>query len=84
MFTALTIALVLFFGLDQLQMYQSRSLPGGTSVSQMVLRKYNVMALGLAIMSSAFACNWLRRLFGNPITRYLSTISYQLYMWHNT
>lgn len=81
-FTALTIALVLFFGLDQLQMYQSRSLPGGTSVSQMVLRKYNVMALGLAIMSSAFACNWLRKLFGNPITRYLSTISYQLYMWH--
>ena len=82
MFTALTIAFMMFFWLDQMLMNNSRSLPGGTAVAQMHLRKYNIMALGLAIMSSAFACTWLRRIFGNPITRFISTISYQLYMWH--
>ncbi len=81
-FTALALAFLLFFGLDQLQMYQSRSLAGGTAVSQMVLRKYNIMALGLGLMAAAFACRWLRRVLGNPFTRYISTISYQLYMWH--
>ena len=82
LFTALTIAFVLFFWLDQMLFNASRSASGGTSIGQMNLRKYNIIALGLAIMSSAFSCNWLRRIFGNPFTRYISSISYQLYMWH--
>lgn len=81
-FTALTIGCVMFFWLDQMLMNASRSAPGGTAVAQMHLRKYNIIALGLAVMSSVFAGSWLRRIFGNPFTRFISTISYQLYMWH--
>lgn len=81
-FTALTIALVAFFLMDQVQVYNSRSLPGGTALAQMHMRKFNIMAVGLAIACSAFSCGWLRKLFGNPFTRFISTISYQLYMWH--
>lgn len=82
LFTTLTIGFVLFFWLDQMLFNASRLASGGTSIAQMNLRKYNIIALGLAIMSSAFSCNWLRRIFGNPFTRYISSISYQLYMWH--
>ena len=81
-FTMLTIGFVMFFWLDQMLMNASRSAPGGTAVAQMNLRKYNIIALGLAVMSSAFSNGWLRLIFGNPFTRFISTISYQLYMWH--
>lgn len=81
-FTMLTIGFVMFFWLDQMLMNASRLAPGGTAVAQMNLRKYNIIALGLAVMSSAFSNGWLRLIFGNPFTRFISTISYQLYMWH--
>ena len=81
-FTAVTVGCVLFFLLDQMLMNGARSAAGGTAVAQMHLRKYNIIALGLAVMASAFSCRGLRRAFGNPFTRYISTISYQFYMWH--
>ena len=34
------------------------------------------------ILSASFASSWFRFLFSNPLMRFLSTISYNLYIWH--
>lgn len=82
-FTTIAVAMIVFFWLDQTLVYKARY-EGGTqmSIAQMHMRKFDLASVGIAVMASAFSNGWLRRILGNPITRYLSTISYQLYMWH--
>ena len=45
-------------------------------------RKFVVIAFGGAVACSVLSCRWLRRTLGNPLTRFVSAISYQVYMWH--
>ncbi len=40
------------------------------------------VAAGAALFASCFAVRVFRTLIANPITRFLSTISYNLYLWH--
>ena len=83
-FTALTLGFLLFFSLNQMIVYQARysDAANAMSVAQTNMRKFDTVAIGLALCCSGFSHNWLRRTLGNPFSRYMATISYQFYMWH--
>ena len=36
------------------------------------------------ILGMVFSFNWFRAIFSNPVMRYLSAISFNLYIWHQT
>jgi peptidoglycan/LPS O-acetylase OafA/YrhL len=38
----------------------------------------------MLIIGAAFSFKWFRWLFGNPVMRFLSAISFNLYIWHQT
>lgn len=57
-------------------------IPENLSRMRMDVRKYLVAGFGGAIACSALASKWLRRALGNGLSRFISTISYQVYLWH--
>ena len=56
--------------------------PNNLSRLQMHTRKFVIIAFAGAVGCSVFAHKWLHMLLGNPVTRFVSVISYQVYMWH--
>jgi len=59
-----------------------RDIPDNLSRLQMHTRKFVIVAFTGAIGCSVLSSRWIHLLLGNPLTRFLSTISYQVYMWH--
>lgn len=57
-------------------------IPENSSRMRMDVRKFLVAGFGGAIACSALASKWLRRALGNGVSRFISTISYQVYLWH--
>ncbi len=45
-------------------------------------RTFVALAAGGALFAACFAVRAVRALVANPVTRFLSTISYNLYLWH--
>lgn len=84
MFTIATIMFILVFILVTMYIYELRyrDLPDNLSRLQMHTRKFVIVAFSGATCCSVMSCRWMHLLFGNPITRFVSTISYQVYMWH--
>lgn len=84
---ALTLAAIAFFMLYILStMYiyplRYRDALNNLSILQLHVRKFVILGFAGAIACSVMSCRWMHRLLGNPITRFASTISYQLYLWH--
>lgn len=83
-FTAATLMFILLYLLVTMYIgaLRYRDVADNLSRLQMHTRKFVVAAFAGAVACSVFSHPWLRRLLGNPVTRFVSTISYQVYMWH--
>ena len=58
------------------------NVPENLSRLQMNTRKFAAVAFAGTACCSALGSRWLHRLLGNPVTRFFSSISYQVYLWH--
>ncbi len=74
--------LVYMLAMKYFAMHRYDNLPDNLSRLQMYMRKYIIVAFAGCVLASVFASGWVHRLLGNPVTRFASTISYQLYLWH--
>lgn len=83
-FTVATIMFVMVFILVTMYIYplRYRDIADNLSRLQMHTRKFVIVAFCGATCCSVMSCRWMHLLLGNPITRFVSTISYQVYMWH--
>ena len=83
-FTLATLMFIMVYVLVTMYIYPLRysDAPDNLSRLQMHTRKFVVIAFSGAIACSVLSLRWLRRLLGNPVTRFVSAISYQVYMWH--
>ena len=54
----------------------------GLTVLQMHTRKFVIVAFAGATGCASLAMPWVQKLLGNPLTRFLCAISYQVYLWH--
>jgi len=83
-FTVATIMFIMVFVLVTMYIYplRYRDIADNLSRLQMHTRKFVVVAFSGAMCCSVLSCRWMHLLFGNPVTRFVSTISYQVYMWH--
>ena len=59
-----------------------RDMPENLSRLRMTVRKYLVAGFAGAIVCSVPAARWVHGMLGNRVARFLSGISYQLYLWH--
>ena len=59
-----------------------RDMADNLSRLQMHTRKFVTIGFAGAMCCSVLSSKWMHLLFGNPLTRFVSTISYQVYMWH--
>ena len=84
MFTVATIGFIMMYVFVTMYIGSLRynNIPENLSRLQMHTRKFVIVAFLGAVACSTMSCRWLRALFGNPFTRFVSTISYQTYMWH--
>ena len=73
---------VYFFGIRYYYQHRYDNLPDNTSRLQMFTRKYFIIAFTGGIGCSVFASKWVHWLLGNPVMRFVSGVSYQLYLWH--
>lgn len=83
-FTVATIMFVMVFILVTMYIYplRYRDIADNLSRLQMHTRRFVIVAFCGATCCSVMSCRWMHLLLGNPITRFVSTISYQVYMWH--
>ena len=83
-FTIAAIMFIMVYALVTMYIYplRSRDIADNLSRLQMHTRKFVIVAFSGAICCSAMSCRWMHRLLGNPVTRFVSTISYQVYLWH--
>lgn len=83
-FTAATLMFAMLYFLVTMYIgeLRYRDVADNLSRLQMHTRKFVVAAFAGAVTCSVFSHPWLHRLLGNPVTRFVSTISYQVYMWH--
>jgi peptidoglycan/LPS O-acetylase OafA/YrhL len=81
-----TIAFVAgFYGLLQMLRFQARS--GNTptiQMNQMIFRPLYAVLFTVLILSAPFAVFPLRKLLGNPVTRFLGGVSMNYYLIHQT
>ena len=73
---------VYFFGLRYVYQHRYDNIADNLSRLQMYTRKYFVIAFAGSVCCSVFASKWVHWLLGNPVMRFASTVSYQLYLWH--
>lgn len=83
-FTLATILFALLYFLVTMYIGALRyqDMPENLSRLQMHTRKFVIAAFAGAIACSTLSLPWMHRLLGNPVTRFVSTISYQVYLWH--
>ena len=74
--------MVYIFVTKYIYMHRYDNLADNLSRLQMYTRKYLIISFAGMILCSVFSSGWVRKLFGNPITRFVAGISYQLYLWH--
>ena len=81
-FTALTaLALVGMWRIAQAQFVDS--FPYDARKLGQLARRFELSGLGaLLLISCERSFLYIRKLFGNPVTRFLSLISYNVYIWH--
>lgn len=81
-FTALTaLALVGMWRIAQAQFVDS--FPYDARKLGQLTRRFELSALGaLLLISCERSFLYIRKLFGNPVTRFLSLLSYNAYIWH--
>ncbi len=79
---AMMFAATYFLAVMYIGALRYEDVPENLSRLQMHTRKFVAVAFCGAIAASVFSCAWMHRLLGNPVTRFVSTISYQVYMWH--
>lgn len=76
-------ALAAFAALAQLARGQAAEPLGeGIRLGQMARRYPQSVLTALCMLGFSLGLGGFRLLFGNPLTRFLSGISYQFYMWH--
>jgi peptidoglycan/LPS O-acetylase OafA/YrhL len=81
-FTALT-ALALFGMWRIMQAQYADSFPLDARKLGQLGRRFELSAYGaILLVSCERSFLYIRRLFGNPVTRFLSLISYNVYIWH--
>lgn len=84
---AFALGTLLFLGLWVLAAkYMGRlrysDIPENLSRMHMDMRKFLAAGFSGAVACSALASGWLRKALGNPLSRFVSAISYQVYLWH--
>ncbi len=79
---AVMFFMVYIFVTKYIYMHRYDNIADNLSRLQMYTRKFLIISFTGMIFSSVFAGRWLHVLLGNPLTRFVSTISYQLYLWH--
>lgn len=79
---AILFALLYFLVTMYIGALRYQDMPENLSRLQMHTRKFVVAAFAGAIACSTLSLPWMHRLLGNPVTRFVSTISYQVYLWH--
>lgn len=79
---AVMFFMVYIFVVKYIYVHRYDNVADNLSRLQMYTRKFLIIGFAGMIFSSVFAGRWLHRLLGNPVTRFVSTISYQLYLWH--
>lgn len=81
-----TASLGFLLGILLVMMYiaalRYNDMPDNLSRIQMNTRKFLVVGFAGGIATSVFACRWYHALWGNPLMRFFSMISYQVYLWH--
>lgn len=83
-FTVGTIGFFMLYILSTMYIYPQRydDTLNNLSILQLHVRKFVILGFCGSIACSTLSRPWMHHLLGNPVTRYLSTISYQLYLWH--
>lgn len=83
-FTIAAIGFCMLYVLVTMYIYslRSRDIADNLSRLQMHTRKFVLIAFSGAVCCSTMSCRWMHLLLGNPITRFVSGISYQVYLWH--
>ena len=83
-FTIGAIMFIMMYVLVTMYIYplRTRDIADNLSRLQMHTRKFVLIAFSGAIGCSAMSCRWMHLLLGNPVTQFVSTISYQVYLWH--
>lgn len=83
-FTLAAVGFIMLYVLVTMYIYplRYREVADNLSRLQMHTRKFVMIAFSGAVCCSAMSCRWMHVLLGNPITRFVSTISYQVYLWH--
>jgi len=79
---ALMFALLYFLATMYIGALRYENAPNNLSRLQMHTRKFVMAGFAGAVACSVFSSRWMHSLLGNPVTRFVSTISYQVYMWH--
>ena len=74
--------MVYIFVTKYIYMHRYDNIADNMSRLQMYTRKYLIISFAGMILCSVFSCGWVRKIFGNPVTRFVGGISYQLYLWH--
>ena len=84
MFTLMLLMFFMVYIFTTKYIYQHRydDIADNLSRLQMYTRKFLIISFAGCILCSVFACRGIHRLLGNPVTRFVSTVSYQLYLWH--
>ena len=83
-FSVATLAFIGLFVFVTMYIYPLRyqNIPENLSRLQMHTRKFVALACAGAITCSAFSLRWIHALLGNPVLRFISGLSYQIYLWH--
>ena len=83
-FTLGVIMFAMMFVLVTMFIYplRYRDMADNLSRLQMHTRKFVLAAFAGAVGCSVLSERWMHLLLGNPVTRFVSTVSYQVYMWH--
>ena len=79
---ALMFAMLYFAAVIFISDLRYRNIPDNLSILQMHTRKYITAAYAGCICCSVLSSRWMHVLLGNPLMRFGSMISYQLYLWH--
>lgn len=79
---AVMFFMVYIFVTKYIYVHRYDNIADNLSRLQMYTRKFLIISFSGMIFSSVFAGRWLHLLLGNSLMRFVSSVSYQLYLWH--